>query len=185
MLVFTDDALTAPVTAPGGKSRGLRGLAPHRARWLAPLLALVVIGGATAGIVVALRNPSPSGSNAAAGGHGNATTTTTTVPATSTSSTTTSTTTTTTLVTSGGAPVIASITPTAGPVGSTITLTGTGFASANGQILATFNGHPAPTRCPDEQHCTVTVPGGLSGSVVLQVKTSGGASNSVTFQYSG
>ncbi len=56
--------------------------------------------------------------------------------------------------------------------------------SSSGQIVATFNGQVAPTSCPAQNTCSVTVPPS-SGSQTAQVTitTAGGTSNSVTFTY--
>jgi hypothetical protein len=62
-------------------------------------------------------------------------------------------------------------------------LSDSGFASADGTIVATFDSHAAPTSCPSEQRCLVTVPPGSPGSVVVWLRTESGVSNSRTFDY--
>lgn len=95
------------------------------------------------------------------------------------------TTTSTTTVTPGGPPVIASLSPARGAAGQGILVQGANFLSSNGQILATFNGQVAPTNCPAENTCTVTVPPmGGSPSAQVVITTANGASNAVTFTYS-
>ena len=85
----------------------------------------------------------------------------------------------------GGPPVISSISPTSGPAGQGIQIAGANFLSSDGQIVATFNGQVAPTSCPAENTCTVTVPQ-MAGTPSAQVTitTAGGTSNAVTFTYS-
>jgi len=90
------------------------------------------------------------------------------------------------LATPGGAPVITSLNPSSGGSGQTIQVTGSNFLSSDGQIVATFAGQVAPTICPSQTTCTVTVPSGspTSGSVSVAITTSAGTSNAVTFTYS-
>jgi hypothetical protein len=90
------------------------------------------------------------------------------------------------LATPGGAPVITSLTPSSGGSGQTIQVTGSNFLSSDGQIVATFGGQVAPTICPTQTTCTVTVPpdSPTSGSVAVVITTSAGTSNAVTFTYS-
>ncbi len=105
---------------------------------------------------------------------------------TSTRPTTTSTTTTTTLPsTPGAAPVISSLTPSSGTAGQGIQVAGANFMSSNGQIVATFNGQVAPTSCPAQNTCSITVPPPPPGSQSAQVTitTASGTSNAVTFTY--
>ncbi len=85
----------------------------------------------------------------------------------------------------GGPPVISSITPASGAAGQGIQVTGANFLSSNGEITATFNGQVAPTSCPAQNSCTVTVPprsGATSAQIVIT--TASGTSNAVTFNYS-
>jgi hypothetical protein len=85
----------------------------------------------------------------------------------------------------GGPPVISSITPKSGAAGQGIQIAGSNFLSSDGQIVATFNGQVAPTSCPAQNTCTVTVPpmtGAPSAQIVIT--TAGGTSNAVTFTYS-
>lgn len=89
------------------------------------------------------------------------------------------------LGTPGGAPVIASLSPSSGSSGQTIAVAGSNFLSSDGQIVATFGGQVAPTSCPSQTTCTVTVPSGSpsSGTVPVTITTSAGTSNSITFTY--
>jgi IPT/TIG domain len=85
----------------------------------------------------------------------------------------------------GGPPVIALLSPASGGAGDGIQVAGTNFLSSDGQIVASFNGQVAPTSCPAQNVCTVTVPS-LAGSTAARVTitTAGGTSNAVTFTYS-
>ncbi|HTU38372.1 MAG TPA: IPT/TIG domain-containing protein [Acidimicrobiales bacterium] len=96
-----------------------------------------------------------------------------------------SSTTTTLAAVPGAAPQIAALSPSTGAAGQTIQVAGANFLSASGQIIATFNGQVAPTQCPAQTTCTVTVPpitGASSAQVIIT--TASGTSNAVTFTYS-
>jgi IPT/TIG domain len=80
-------------------------------------------------------------------------------------------------------PVLTSLEPDSGAAGETLILSGRGITSANGTIVATFDSRPAPTRCPSEQRCLVTVPAGLKGSVAVRLQTESGSSNALTFHH--
>ncbi len=84
-----------------------------------------------------------------------------------------------------GVPRLAAIFPTDGPVGTVISVSGANFFSPNGVVLARFNGQPAPTRCPSQALCTVTVPALVFPPSVLQltITTASGTSNAVSFRY--
>jgi hypothetical protein len=85
-----------------------------------------------------------------------------------------------------GPPVIAALTPANGSAGQAIQVAGSNFLSSSGQIIATFDGQVAPTSCPAQNTCSVTVPPAPSGSQTAQVviTTAGGTSNTLTFTYS-
>jgi hypothetical protein len=96
-----------------------------------------------------------------------------------------STTTSTTVVAApGGPPVISSLSPSSGSAGQGIQVAGANFLSTNGHIVATFNGQVAPTSCPAQNTCTITVPASTSPSAQVVITTASGTSNSVTFTYS-
>ncbi len=81
--------------------------------------------------------------------------------------------------------MIAALNPASGGPGQAIQVAGTNFLSTSGQIVATFNGQVAPTSCPAQNTCMVTVPqmaGPTSAQVVIT--TANGTSNPVTFTYS-
>ena len=80
--------------------------------------------------------------------------------------------------------MISALSPSSGAAGQGIEVAGANFLSADGQIVATFNGQVASTSCPAQNTCSVTVPpmsGGQSAQVVIT--TPSGTSNPVTFTY--
>jgi hypothetical protein len=83
----------------------------------------------------------------------------------------------------GGAPSLSALVPTSGVVDQSVTLTGSGFESANGTVVVTFNGQPTPTRCANERQCTATVPTELDVTAVVRVQTESGKSNGLAFRY--
>ena len=89
------------------------------------------------------------------------------------------------LGTPGGAPVISSLSPSSGSSGQTLQVAGSNFLSSDGQIVATFAGQVAPTSCPSQTMCSVTVPPSAAppGPVPVSITTSAGTSNTVTFTY--
>jgi IPT/TIG domain len=85
----------------------------------------------------------------------------------------------------GGPPQISSLSPSSGAAGQGIQVAGANFLSSDGQIVATFNGQVAPTSCPAQNVCTVTVPPMTSpGSAQVTITTAAGTSNAVSFTYS-
>jgi hypothetical protein len=82
-----------------------------------------------------------------------------------------------------GPPVISSLSPASGAAGQSITIAGSNFLSTSGQIVATFNGQVAPTSCPAQNTCTVTVPPSTASSAQVVITTAGGSSNAMTFTY--
>jgi hypothetical protein len=62
-------------------------------------------------------------------------------------------------------------------------VSGANFLSTSGHIVATFNGQVAPTSCPAQNTCTVTVPTSNATSAHVVITTAGGASNAETFTY--
>lgn len=85
----------------------------------------------------------------------------------------------------GGPPAIISLTPVTGGPGTPVTVTGSGFLSADGSIVAHVDGQVAPTSCPDQTTCTVTVPSlpGGPGTVPVTVTTDAGTSAPASFSY--
>ena len=145
---------------------------------LAVALILSLQGGSTRVATPPVATVAPSG-----GGHHPAHNTPGTASSTTTS--TTSTTPTTIAATPGGPPVIDSLSPSSGAAGQTITITGANFMSPDGHIVAAFNGQIAPTSCPAQNTCTVTVPPSNGApSAQVTITTAVGASNTVSFTYS-
>jgi hypothetical protein len=120
-------------------------------------------------------------------------TTTTTTPATTTTLPTTTTTTTTTPATSTTTPAgskiptsqLWQISPSEGKAGTVLDIRGSNFYSPGGSILARFDGQPAPTACPSQTSCHVTVPtmSRPQSSVTVTITTRSGTSNALTFMY--
>lgn len=155
-------------------------------RWLirsVAVAAALVVAAAIALIVSLSSSSAPPSSTAAGGSH-----TSTAPPSTkgqggASTSTTGSNTSTTVAVAPGGPPVISSLDPSSGSAGQSVTVAGGNFLSTSGQIVATFNGQVAPTSCPAQNTCTITVPSSTSPSAQVVITTSGGTSNAVTFTY--
>jgi hypothetical protein len=81
---------------------------------------------------------------------------------------------------SGGAPVINSLSVTAGPVSTAVTITGVGFGATQGSSTVTFNGTAAQVTAWGASSISAKVPlGATSGNVV--VKVTGQPSNGVAF----
>jgi hypothetical protein len=158
-------------------------------RWLLPTVVTVavLVVAATIALIVSLTGSSAPPSSTAAGS-GPATT----VPSHSPSAhppdggapATTPSSTTTVAVAPAGPPVISSLSPASGSAGQSVTVSGANFLSATGQIVATFDGQVAPTSCPAQNTCTVTVPPSNAPSAQVVITTAGGASNAQTFTYS-
>jgi hypothetical protein len=87
------------------------------------------------------------------------------------------------LAASGGqSPTISGISPTSGPVGTSVTITGTNFGSSQGTSTVTFNGTAGTPTIWSTAGTSITVPmpsGATTGNVVVTV--SGAASNGVAF----
>lgn len=78
------------------------------------------------------------------------------------------------------APSISNLNPTSGPVGTTVTVTGTNFGSSQGSSTVVFNGTTAAVTTWSATSIVVKVPSGAtSGSVVVTV--GGAASNAIAF----
>src|SRR5579871_93186 len=74
---------------------------------------------------------------------------------------------------------ITGFSPTSGAIGSSVTITGTGFLIANG---VKFNGTAAPFAVTDANHITATVPNGAtSGPVNVTTNSGGSATSSSSF----
>jgi hypothetical protein len=87
--------------------------------------------------------------------------------------------------TEGAVPVLTSLNPSTGDDGQVVTISGVNFMSTNGQVVAQIGGQVAPTSCPIQTSCTVTVPnlGPSSRTVQITMRTEAGTSRPVTFHY--
>ena len=140
----------------------------HWAIGLGVLGALVVVLAAVT-VGVNVRSTSTSGPVTSPSGGG-----TTTIPASPTTSS----------AAAPGAPTISALTPSAGPAGQTIIVSGTNLISADGHVEVRFGGQAAPTSCPAPTSCTATVPSSATGGrVLVTVATAAGTSNGLWFTY--
>ncbi len=78
-----------------------------------------------------------------------------------------------------------SLIPATGAAGQVVTVSGAYLFSPDGHVQAFLGGEDAPTSCPTQTSCLVTVPAlsGSSGSVPLTVEPEAGTSNAVSFSY--
>lgn len=83
-------------------------------------------------------------------------------------------------VITASAPTIASLNPTSGPVGSSVTITGTNFGSSQGTSTVTFNGASATPTSWSSTGIVAPVPNAASSGNVI-VTVGGVASNGMTF----
>ncbi len=88
-------------------------------------------------------------------------------------------------VPAGSAPELLSLVPATGAAGQVVTVSGANLFSPDGHVEAFLGGEDAPTSCPTQTSCLVTVPAlsGPTGSVPLTVETEAGTSNAVSFSY--
>ncbi len=86
---------------------------------------------------------------------------------------------------SGPGPVLSALAPSSGSPGQSVVVVGMGFLSSDGTVLATFDGQVAPTVCPIETSCTVTVPtmSDQPSTVPITITTTSGTSNALSFAY--
>ncbi len=86
---------------------------------------------------------------------------------------------------SGSGPVLSALSPSSGSAGQSVVVVGMGFVSSDGNVLATFDGQVAPTVCPIQTSCTVTVPAMSDPppTVPVTITTASGTSNALTFAY--
>jgi hypothetical protein len=191
-----DDDLPPPTPAPEPFSREAsdRRSPLEIAVWVAAAMVLVAAGALAVSLGTSgggPNNPPPTAAHTAApaiphgttrSGHAGVSTS----HGSSSSTTTTSTTTGTAPVSASGPPVIAALNPSSGAAGQAIQVAGANFLSSSGQIIATFDGQVAPTSCPAQNTCSVTVPPAPPGTPTAQVviTTASGTSNTMTFTYS-
>src|SRR5262249_61949985 len=77
-------------------------------------------------------------------------------------------------------PTLASLSPSSGPIGTAVTISGTNFGATQGASVVTFNGTPAtPTSWSDTTINVATPTGATTGNVVVMV--GGQASNGLPF----
>ncbi len=86
---------------------------------------------------------------------------------------------------SGSGPVLSALTPSSGSAGQSVAVVGTGFLSSDGSVVVSFNGQVAPTVCPIQTNCTVTVPAMSDPppTVPVTITTASGTSNALSFVY--
>ncbi|MHB1923182.1 MAG: IPT/TIG domain-containing protein [Acidimicrobiales bacterium] len=83
-------------------------------------------------------------------------------------------------------PVLSGLGPSSGSAGQSVILSGRGFFSPTGQIVAYFGVRPASTVCFSQSTCRASVPPRLPGSprtVAVTVTTEAGRSNGIEFSY--
>jgi hypothetical protein len=79
-------------------------------------------------------------------------------------------------------PIISSVSPNTGGIGTTVILSGSYFGEMQQSSTATFNGVPATVASWNDASITIAVPAGLSAGVKnLTVQVAGLASNSISF----
>lgn len=85
--------------------------------------------------------------------------------------------------TGGAAPSITSITPSAAPIGGSVSISGTGFGATQGSSTLTFNGTAAtPVSWSDTAIVASIPPGATSGPVVVTVNGTPNAGFTFTVQ---
>jgi Pro-kumamolisin, activation domain/IPT/TIG domain len=84
--------------------------------------------------------------------------------------------------TAAPAPNISSISPTTGPVGTQVVISGSGFGPSQGASVVTLNGAPVTINTWSATSLSITIPpGGTTGPLVVSVAPSMTNSNPVTF----
>ena len=153
---------------PGATLERVRAARREQRLWVAGLFGLGVVVVVLAGVTIGVSVTHNSGGRSA---------TSTSSPSSRSGTTTTG--------PSGPGPHITSLSPSQGPAGQSVSITGTNLVSANGQVLAKFGGQVAPTSCSSATTCSATAPSSPSGSnhVPVTVTTSAGTSNSLNYTY--
>jgi RHS repeat-associated protein len=87
----------------------------------------------------------------------------------------------------GASPSVSSMSPTSGPIGTSVTLTGANFGAAQGTSTVTFGGVSAPVTSWSNTQIVTTVPSGAATGnvVVVVVNVSGVNSTGVNFAVTG
>jgi regulation of enolase protein 1 (concanavalin A-like superfamily) len=84
------------------------------------------------------------------------------------------------------APVISAVSTTAGPIGSQVMITGSGFGALQGSSMVILNGVPTTINTWSSSSISVTIPtGASSGPLAVSVAPSMNSSNPVTFTVTG
>ncbi len=79
---------------------------------------------------------------------------------------------------------VSSVSPSKAGVGQTVTVSGSGLYSSSGSVVAYLGGTPASTSCSSQSSCTATIPDlGVPHRTTLSIRTAGGTSNHVAFDY--
>jgi hypothetical protein len=78
-------------------------------------------------------------------------------------------------------PALTNLSPSSGPPGTLVTLTGTGFGAVQGTSFVTFGGIPAAVTSWTNTEITIVVPDLSPSNYSVFVTTSGGSSNSLPF----
>lgn len=84
-----------------------------------------------------------------------------------------------------GAPRLVALVPTSGGAGQRLVVSGVNLFSADGRITLRFGRRAAPVRCPSTRRCVATVPplDGPPRTMPVEMRTSGGQSNTLAFHY--
>ncbi len=85
---------------------------------------------------------------------------------------------------SSAAVSIIQFSPTSGPVGTAVTISGTGFSATPGQNTVTFNGVTATVSAASATQLVVTVPSGASTGPIAVTSPNGSATSSTSFTVS-
>ncbi len=85
----------------------------------------------------------------------------------------------------GSQPWLFTVIPSVAASGQVLTISGANFFSPDGRVQASVGGHDAPTRCPTEAVCVVTVPQDLGPPrrLSLTIETETGTSNTLFVSY--
>ena len=76
---------------------------------------------------------------------------------------------------------ILNFTPKSGPVGTTVTISGTGYSTTASQNTVTFNGIPATVTSASLTQLVVTVPSGATTGPIAVTTPTGSATSSTSF----
>jgi hypothetical protein len=186
-LVVTDPVAPGrpPRRPPESRSLGLRRLLAGVA---AVAVVAIILGAADLAVIVSHHQSGAPRASGSAPASSPATSTTRPPGAGSTSTTTTAAAPSSTTAASAGAgsPHLSSVTPGHGAAGRVVTVHGSNlYSPSTGVVLARVDGMPAPTECPSQSTCQVTIPQLPSHprTAYLSITTQSGTSNPLTFRY--